>query len=90
MEHIVVISILVHLDEHNILSNIQHVFRAKRLCDTQHIITAQDLASAPNRHRQVEMAILDLSKAFDKVPHQRHLHKLRYYGMTDPALAWIG
>ena len=33
---------------------------------------------------------LDFSKAFNKVPHQRLLHKLRYYGVTDSALAWIG
>ena len=46
--------------------------------------------SALNRHRQVDMAVLDFSKAFDKVPHQRLLHKLRYYGVTDSALAWIG
>ncbi len=29
-----------------------------------------ELATALNRHRQVDMAILDLSKALDKVPHQ--------------------
>ena len=47
-----------------------HLFRAKRLCDTQlisDIITTQDLASALNRHHPVDMAILDYSKAFDKV-----------------------
>ena len=90
MEHIVVSSILDHLDAHNILSDLQHGFRAKRSCETQLTITTQDLASALNRHRQVDMAVLDFSKAFDKVPHQRLLHKLRYYGVTDSALAWIG
>ena len=90
MEHIVVSSILDHLDAHNILSDLQHGFRAKRSCETQLTITTQDLASALNRHRQVDMAVLDFSKAFDKVPHQRLLHKLRYYGLTDSALAWIG
>ena len=90
MEHIVVSSILDHLDAHNILSDLQHGFRAKRSCETQLTITTQDLASALNRHRQVDMAVLDFSKAFDKVPHQRLLHKLRYNGVTDSALAWIG
>ena len=90
MEHIVVSSILDHLDAHNILSDLQHGFRAKRSCETQLTITTQDVASALNRHCQVDMAVLDFSKAFDKVPHQRILHKLRYYGVTDSALAWIG
>ena len=88
MEHIVVSSIIDHLDAHNILSDLQHGFRAKRSCEAQLTMTTQDLASALNRHRQVDIAVLDFSKAFDKVPHQRLLHKLRYYGVT--ALVWIG
>ena len=88
MEHIVVSSILDHLDAHNILSDLQHGFRAKRSCETQLTMTTRTRPSisALNRHRQVDMAVLDFSKAFDKVPHQRFLHKLRYYGVTDSAL----
>ena len=78
------------LDAHNILSDLQHGFRAKHSCEAQLTITTQDLASALNRHRQVDMVVLDFSKAFDKVQHQRLLHKLRYYGVTDSALVWIG
>ena len=33
--------------------------------------------------------MLDFSKAFDKVPHQRFLEKLRHYGITRQTCGWI-
>ena len=35
------------------------------------------------------MSILDFSKAFDKVAHQRLLSELLYYGIQDKTRAWI-
>jgi hypothetical protein len=70
-----------HLDKHSILLDCQHGFRSRRSCQTQLTITAHDLALALNNHQQVDMAILDFSKAFDEVPHQRLAKKLDYYGI---------
>ena len=39
--------------------------------------------------KSVDMAILDFTKAFDKVPHKRLIHKLKYYGITGPISSWI-
>ena len=33
--------------------------------------------------------MLDFSKAFDKVPHQRLLHKLEFYGIAGDTLSWL-
>ena len=38
---------------------------------------------------QVDVAILDFEKAFDKVAHSRLTHKLNYYGIRGELLQWI-
>ena len=38
---------------------------------------------------EVDLQMFDFSKAFDKVPHQRLLSKLNYYGIQGKTLAWI-
>ena len=38
---------------------------------------------------QVDVILFDFSKAFDKVPNQRMLHKLDYYGVRGDTLRWI-
>ena len=35
------------------------------------------------------MLILDFSKAFDTVPHQRLLYKMSHYGITSNTLQWV-
>ena len=35
------------------------------------------------------MAILDFTKAFDKVPHKRSIHKLNYCGISGSIASWI-
>ena len=78
-----------HLDAHNILSNQQHGFRKKRSCESQLILTTQDLASSLEEGEQIDAVLLDFSKAFDKVPHRRLLLKLHHYGVRGPLLSWI-
>ena len=39
-----------------------------------------DIAKAMDEKLQVDEAILDFSKAFDKVPYSRLLYKLKYMG----------
>ncbi|KAK7093437.1 hypothetical protein V1264_012780 [Littorina saxatilis] len=78
-----------HLQKNNILTDVQHGFRKQRSCESQLIVTVHDIAQNLAKKNQVDTVLLDFSKAFDKVPHQRLQHKLHYYGVRGSTLNWI-
>ena len=61
----------------------------RRSCESQLLITAHDLALILNKRSQVDVAVLDFAKAFDKVPHQRLIKKLEYYNLNPKVVGWI-
>ena len=78
-----------HLDHHRVLTDSQHGFRARRSCETQLISLIHELASALDKKKQHDIAVLDFSKAFDRVPHERLLTKLQHYGVRGNTHRWI-
>ena len=48
-----------------------------------------DLASSLDSGIQTDMVVLDFSKAFDCVPHQRLMRKLHHYGIRGSTHHWI-
>ena len=78
-----------HLEQYSILTDVQHGFRAKRSTVTQLILTIHDMAKTIQDNKSVHAAVLDFSKAFDKVPHKRLIIKLQYYGIRGPLLNWF-
>ena len=89
IEHILFTNIMEHYDNNNILTDLQHGFRPGRSCESQLLITTHDLRKSLDNKEQVDAVILDFSKAFDRVPHQRLLLKLRHYGIQGSLLEWI-
>ena len=89
MEHILASHIMQYLDTNNILLDTQFGFRSKHSCETQLLLTTTDLAKAIDKNLQTDVGILDFSKAFDKVSHNRLLHKLKHYGINGNILHWI-
>ena len=78
-----------HLDAHSVLVDYQHGFRKNRSCEIQLINAIEDLARSLNNRNQTDMLILDFSKAFDTVAHNRLLLKLNHYGIRGANLAWM-
>ena len=69
LENIVHSHLTKHLDSHRILTDVQHGFRAKQPSFTYLITTIHDLANTIEDNKSVHTAILDFSKAFDKLRH---------------------
>ena len=88
-EHVIAKSIMAHLDANNILTDSQHGFRSKRSCETQLLTFVDELLQSLTARGQIDLAILDFSKAFDVVPHARLLYKLEFYGIKGATLRWI-
>ena len=88
-EHILFSECMGFLEKHSILSDLQHGFRGKRSCESQLLISLQDLINHKNSHHQVDAVLLDFSKAFDKVPHCRLISKLTYYGINPQIVTWV-
>ena len=72
LEHIIYSGVMNHLNLHNILTDAQHGFHLKHSCETQLLLMVHDFACGLNDGKQIDAAILDLTKVFDKVLH-RHL-----------------
>ena len=89
LEHIIHSSVMSHFQSHSILHDAQHGFRKKRSCESQLILTVHAIARKLANKTQVDVILLDFAKAFDKVPHQRLLMKLSYYGIGGRTLDWI-
>ena len=78
-----------HFEKHAILTEAQHGFRSRRSCESQLIYTVHELTKGLSEEKQIDVILLDFSKAFDKVPHERLIHKLHYYGIRNNTLSWI-
>lgn len=75
-----------HFDKQNITHDNQHGSSARRSCESQLILTTDDLGNFLNAGIQVgtAMVILDFDKAFDKVS-----SKLDICGVRDNTKLWI-
>ena len=64
-------------------------FRSGYSCETQLITIIHDLLRKYDVGTQIDMVILDFSKAFDTVPHGKLLHKMKQYGIDDTINSWL-
>ena len=64
-------------------------FQQKKSCELQLLRLVSDLHNNLDQGGQTDVLVMDFSKAFDKVGHQRLLRKLEYYGVRGRNLQWI-
>ena len=89
LEHIVTTNVVSHMDNHNLLYDLQHGFRSKRSCETKLVTLVEDLMRNSLADSQTDLVLLNFSKAFDKVSHQKLLLKLHQNAIRGPSLKWI-
>ena len=90
MESMLKEQMLKHLDTNSIVTSVQHGFMSSRSCLTNLLESLENWTKALDDGYGIDIVYLDFRKAFDSVPHQRLLKKLKMYGITGKALEWIG
>ena len=78
-----------HFMTNHLFADEQHGFLPGRSCTTQLLVAIEKWSKALDQGLPVDVIYLDFKKAFDSVPHQRLLIKLKAYGITGNLFAWI-
>jgi hypothetical protein len=89
MESVVRDRIIDHLTAHHLLSDCQHGFIAGRSCSTNLLSTLNDWTRLLDGRKPVDALYLDFAKAFNSVPHERLLRKMKSLGIEGNVLQWI-
>lgn len=89
MEKLIREALLKHMTENKFLSDMQHGFIPGRSCVTQLLQVLDKWTEILDDGGCLDVIYLDFAKAFDTVPHQRLILKLRSYGVTGKILRWI-
>src|SRR5579864_4310324 len=89
MESIITDNIAQYINVNKLFSNYQYGFIKGRSAILQLLNILDDWTSAMDSGKQVEIIYTDFAKAFDKVPHQRLLTKLKGYGLDNKLVTWI-
>ena len=89
LESIIKDHMVNHLDHNNLIGNTQHGFVRGRSCTTNLLDFFEDITLNLDNNTPTDIIYLDFAKAFDKVPHNRLLTKLRAFGINGNILSWI-
>ena len=89
LESLIRDQLMDHLTSTGQLSGDQHGFRPRRSCMTQLLEVVEDWTKMIEDGDPVDALYLDFRKAFDSVPHERLLTKLRACGISGSIIDWI-
>ena len=75
--------------KHKLINPSQHGFLKARSCLTNLLCFFEEITKWVDEGSPVDVIYLDFQKAFDKVPHQRLILKLKSHGMGNSIINWI-
>ena len=88
VESILIDELVQHLESNKLLHNSQHGFCSGHLCATNLLTFLETVTAFVNDKVNIDTVYLDLAKAFDKVPHQHLLSKLKAHGVDGLVCNW--
>jgi Reverse transcriptase (RNA-dependent DNA polymerase)/Endonuclease-reverse transcriptase len=89
LESVIKDRIMEHLRKHKLIRNSQHGFLPGRSCATNLLSFFEKVTSEVDSGHAFDAIFLDFAKAFDKVPTERLLKKVKAHGIRGQLLNWI-
>jgi retron-type reverse transcriptase len=89
MEHVIAGYMCQVWEKSDWLYEGQHSFTPGYLCESQIITVCQDISDSLDGATRVDAIIIDFSKAFDRVPHDRLLKKISDSGVDTRVVVWV-
>lgn len=89
LEHVLFSNLANYLESYSFFTHSQHGFRKSYSCETQLTSFTHHLHAILDRSSFADCIFLDFSKAFDKVPHNLLMHKLRHLNIDPQLLIWL-
>ena len=89
LEHVIAGYLRQVWDKNDGLYEGQHGFGPEYSCENQVIRVCQNIADSLDEGAGIDAIIIDISKAFDLVPHDRLLTKLAASGVDSMVVVWL-
>jgi hypothetical protein len=89
MESILRDDMMAHLLDKNLIKESQHGFMTGRSCGSNLLEFLEKVTKVLDEGQPFDVIFLDFAKAFDKVPREKLLEKLRAHGIRGRTLQWI-
>ena len=78
-----------YMKTNKLFSRKQYGFIRGRSTTLQLLKVMEEWTQAPDLGNSIDIIYMDFKKAFDKVPHQRLIYKIRALGINEEITLWI-
>jgi len=89
MEHVIASYLRQLWDKNAWLCEGQHGFRPRYSCESQVTTGCQVIVDCMDNGDRIDAIVIDFSKTFDLVPHDRLLMKIANSGVESRVVAWV-